>query len=104
MAKGKQATAEVQPDGKYKVTHADGSEELLTEGQFKAQYELQDEDPKVKGEAKSDEGAGTSSEPVPEPKKSDKPDVPAAVEGTQGPQATVISRKLRKVSKLFAQN
>lgn len=91
---GKQATAELQPDGKYLVTHADGSEELLTEGQFKAKYELEDENPKVKGEAKSDEGEGTSSEPVPEPKKSDKPDVPDAVQGTQGPQPTVITSEI----------
>lgn len=87
----KQATAEVQPDGKYKVTHADGTEELLTEGQFKAQYELEDENPKVKGG--DDEATGTSSEVVPEP-KGDKPFAPAAVEGTQGPQATVIRSEI----------
>jgi hypothetical protein len=90
MARGKQATAEVQPDGKYLITHPDGSEELLTEGQFKAQYELEDEDPKVKGEAKS--GTGTSSEPLPE--EGDKHNVPPAVQGTQGPTGTVITSEI----------
>lgn len=84
----KQATAEVQPDGKYLVKHADGTEELLTEGQFKAQYELEDEDPKVKGDEA--EPAGTSTEETPEP-KGDKPSVPDAVQGTQGPLATIIT-------------
>lgn len=83
----KQATAEIQPDGKYKITHPDGSEELLTEGQFKAKYELEDEDPKVKGD--EGEPTGTHTEEPPEP-KSDKRSVPDAVQGTQGPQATVI--------------
>lgn len=82
----KQATAEVLPDGRYKVTHADGTEEEMTEGQFKAQYELQDEDPKVKGDEGEPTGTHTD---TPKP-KDDKRSVPDAVAGTQGPAATVI--------------
>lgn len=52
---GKQATAEEQPDGKFKITHEDGSEETLTAKQFHDKYDVEGEDvPDTKADNKTD--------------------------------------------------
>jgi hypothetical protein len=64
----KQATAEEQPDGKFKITHEDGSVETLTAKQFHDKYD-------VDGNGKAE----------PEP-NADSP-----IEGTQGPEPDQIT-------------
>lgn len=54
----KEATAEVQEDGKYKVTHEDGSTETLTEKQFHEKYDVEPDEQEPEGETPP--GAGTT--------------------------------------------